>query len=137
MALTGNIAVARRGYSRGLAFGGPIAPNEVIYTGGLIGVNASGQTQRIQTAGTVAFIGLAQGGSNNSASAAPGDTVVGQMDCFKLAVPAATAANIGAPVYATDDNTLTLTKPTTGFEGVVGYLAGIENGATWVELSNH
>ncbi len=137
MALSGPISPARRGYSRGNQFGAPIAPSEVVYTGGLTGLNASGQAQRIQTAGTVAFLGLAERGINNSATAAAGDTIVGQLDCYKLAVPGATAANIGAPVYATDDNTLTLTKPGTGFEGVVGYLAGIENGATWVELSNH
>ena len=137
MALTGNIAPARRGYSRGAAFGYPIAPGEVIYTGGLTGINASGQAQRIQTAGTVAFIGLAQGGASNVGNSAAGNTVVGQMDCYRLTVPSATVANIGAPVYATDDNTLTLTKPSAGFEGVVGYLAGIDSGATWVELSNH
>lgn len=137
MALTGNIAPARRGYSRGPSFGYPAAPGEVVYTGGLTGINAAGQAQRIQTAGTVGFIGIAEGGVNNAGQTAAGDNVVGQMDCFKLAVPGATPANIGAAVYATDDNTLTLTKPTTGFEGVIGYLAGIENGATWVQLSNH
>lgn len=137
MALTGNIAPARRGFSRGAAFGYPIAPGEVIYTGGLTGINASGQAQRLQTSGTVAFIGLAERGHSNVGSSAVGDNVVGQMDCFKLAVPSATPANIGAPVYATDDNTLTLTKPSSGFEGVIGYLAGIEAGATWVTLSNH
>ncbi len=137
MALSGNYSPARRGFSTGRRFGYPIAPGEVIYTGGLTGVNASGQSQRIQTAGTVAFVGIAEAGSNNAASAAAGSTIVGQLDCYRLPVPGATPANIGAPVYATDDNTLTLTKPTSGFEGVVGYLAGIENGATWVELSNH
>ncbi len=137
MALSGPYAPARRGYSTGRRFGAPIAPGEVIYTGGLTGVNASGQAQRIQTAGTVAFLGIAEKGINNSAGAAAGDNVVGQLDCYKLPVPGATPANIGAPVYATDDNTLTLAKPGTGFEGVIGYLAGIENGATWVELSNH
>lgn len=137
MALAANIAPARRGFSTGRRFGAPIAPGEVIYTGGLTALNASGQAQRIQTAGSVAFLGIAERGSNNAASAAAGDTIIGQMDCYKLPVPGATPANIGAPVYATDDNTLTLTKPGAGFEGVIGYLAGIENGATWVELSNH
>ena len=97
MALSGPISPARRGYSRGNQFGAPIAPSEVVYTGGLTGLNASGQAQRIQTAGTVAFLGLAERGINNSATAAAGDTIVGQLDCYKLAVPGATAANIGAP----------------------------------------
>lgn len=137
MALTGNVSPARRGYSRGNSFGYPIAPGEKIFTGSLIGVNASGYAQRVQTAGTVAFIGIAEKGYDNSGSSAPGPTIVAQNDCFRLVVPGAIFANIGAAVYATDDATLTLTAPTSGFEGVIGHLAGIENGATWVALNNH
>jgi hypothetical protein len=135
MALTQNITVARRGPQRGIAFGYPVAPGEVIYTGGLFGVNSSGQAVRIQTAGIVAFVGLATVGvSNIGSSSASADFAVGAFDDFALTVPSATFANINAPVYATDDGTLTLTAPTTGFTGKVGYLAGIENGQTYVRI---
>lgn len=138
MALTSNIYPVRRGASRGHAFAAPIAPSETIYEGGLIGVNASNQAQRIQTAGTVGFIGMAQRGGYNPSSSVAGDNVTGQFDTYQLTVPSATPANIGHAVYATDDNTLTLTAPTTGFEGIVGHLVGIDQaGLTWVELSNH
>lgn len=136
MALTGNIAPRRRGYARGDAFGYPVAPNEVVYTGGLTCVNASGQAQRVQSAGSVAFIGIATTGQNNTGSAVAGDNVVAAFDTYALTVPGATPTNIGEPVYASDDNTLTLTAPTTGFTGKVGYLAGIDNGQTYVRVTN-
>jgi hypothetical protein len=136
MALTGNIAPRRRGYARGDAFGYPAAPNEVVYVGGLTCINAAGQSQRVQTAGSVAFIGLATTGVNNSGKASAGDNVVASFDTYALTVTGATPSNIGEPVYATDDNTLTLAAPATGFTGKVGYLAGIDNGQTYVRLTN-
>ncbi len=137
MALTSSTNPRRRGYAVGDTFGYPVAPSEVVYTGGLTGINAAGQAQRIQTAGTVAFIGIATKGVNNTTVAAPGDNVIATFDTYALTVPSATPANINAPVYASDDNTLTLTLPTTGFTGKVGYLAGIEGGQTYVKLEGH
>lgn len=137
MAATQNTSPPRRGNSRGPAFGYPIAPGETIYAGGLICVNAAGQAQRLQTAGSVAFVGIAQSGYNNSASANPGPNVVGAFDEFQYVVPGATPSNISAPVYATDDNTLTLAAPTTGFEKIVGYLIGIDSGKTYVGFASH
>lgn len=138
MALTQNITVSRRGPVRSDAFGYPVAPGEVIYTGGLFGVNASGQAVRIQTAGIVAFAGIALNGVNNvSSSSASGTQAVGSTDTFALNVPGATPANINAKVYATDDGTLTLTAPTSGFEGMVGFLVGIDNGQTYVKVQGH
>jgi hypothetical protein len=137
MALAKNIAVSRRGPRRGDSFVYPAAPNEVIYTGGLFGVNAAGQAVRIQTSGIVAFVGIADNGVNNVGNAAAGPNVVGLNDTYALTVPGATFANINQPVYATDDNTLTLTAPSTGFEGKIGWLVGIENGQTYVEVKGH
>jgi hypothetical protein len=138
MALTQNITVSRRGPARGDAFGYPVAPNEVIYAGGLFGLNASGQAVRIQTAGIVSFVGMALNGVNNLGNANPSATaVVGSNDTFALTVPAATPASINAKVYATDDGTLTLAVPGSGFEGIIGYVAGIDNGQTYVKVQGH
>lgn len=137
MALTSNSNPARRGARRGDAFGYPVAPGEVIYTGGLVCLNASGQLVRLQNAAAATFVGVAQSGYNNTMSAAPGPNIVADFDTYALVVPGATAANINAPVYATDDNTLTLTLPTTGFVKIVGYLVGIDNGQTYVDVKGH
>lgn len=137
MASTKNVSPARRGNSRGRYFGYPIAPGEVIFAGSLVCVNAALQMVRPQTAGALAFVGLAQDGYNNAASTAPGPTIVAGCDEFYLNVPSTTAANINAPVYCTDDNTLTLTAPTSGFEAPIGALIGIENGQTVVEVRGY
>jgi hypothetical protein len=137
MALTGNITVARRGPARGNAFGYPVAPGETIYAGGLVGVNSSGQAVRIQTSGIVAFVGLAMNGVNNVGNASAGATVTAANDTFALTVPSATDANVNAKVYATDDGTLTLTQPGSGFTGIIGYLVGIDNGQTYVEVKGY
>ena len=137
MALTSNIAPARRGPARGDAFGYPIAPGETIFTGGLIGVNSSGQAVRLQTSGIVAFAGIASNGYNNAGASAAGPNIVASAGTYALTVPGATPANINAPVYATDDATLTLAAPGSGFAGKVGYLAGIDNGQTYVSISGH
>jgi hypothetical protein len=139
MAATSNAVPARRGNSRGPAFGYPIAPGEKIYSGTLICVNASGQAVRPQTSGALKFVGLAQNGYDNTAGTTPGPNIVGALDDFAYPVPGATWANISAPVYCTDDNTLTLTQPTSGFEGQVGHLVGIEvtSGKTFVEFKGY
>ena len=133
MALTQGFNLTRRGAAHGRSdFGYPVAPGETIYRGGVVGVNASGQLQRIQTSGTVAFAGIAQADFNNSGQAAPGAPVVAMRQCFALTVPSATFSNLDAPVYAVDDGTLSLTAPSSGFAGVIGTLVGIDNGQTFV-----
>jgi hypothetical protein len=137
MALTSNANPVRRGPRRGDAFGYPVAPGEKIYAGGLVCVNASGQLVRLQTAGASKFVGIAQSGFDNSASASAGPTIVAAFDTYCLTVTGATAANITAPVYATDDATLTLSVPGSGFEGIVGHLVGIDNGQTYVDVKGY
>ncbi len=89
---------------------------------------------RPQTAGAVAFAGLSTATSDNSAGTTAGPTIVAERGAFALAVIAATVSDLGKPVYATDDNTFTLTAPTAGFTASIGTLTGIENGQTWVLL---
>lgn len=143
MALSAGFNLTRRGAGNGRSnFGYPVAPGVTIWRGGIMGLNAAGQLQPIQTAaGTVngvtttacvAFAGVAQQDYNNSGQAGVGPTIVAMRECFALTVPAATFASIDAPVYAVDDGTTTLTQPTTGFTGAIGTLTGIDNGQTFV-----
>jgi hypothetical protein len=116
MALTsGVLDPVRRGTPPAAgAFGYPIAPSEKVWRGGLLAVNSSGQAQRIQTSGSVAFAGMADKDYDNSASAAAGPPIVCDRGTYRLAVSGASAANLGQNVYASDDNTLSLTNAETG-----------------------
>lgn len=136
MALSAGFNLSRRGARAGRSdFGYPAAPGVTIWRGGIMGLNAAGQLQPIQTAATVSFAGVAERDYNNAGNASAGPTVVASRESYALTVPGATYANIGAPVYATDDATLTLTVPTSGFEGAIGTLVGIEGGQTYVLMA--
>ena len=135
MALTSDAKPQRRGQRFGRSdFGYPVAPGEKIFRGGIVCVNSSGQLVRPQTSGAVAFAGLAAATYDNSASAVAGPTIVAERASFALAVGSATVSDLGKAVYATDDNTFTLTAPSTGFAETIGTLTGNENGQTWVLL---
>jgi len=93
-------------------FGGLVAAGEQIWRGGMICWNAGGALQRLQTAGSVSFAGMASKDYNNTASAVaacspPMEALKG---VYALTVPNAGFANIEQPVYATDDNTFTLSN---------------------------
>lgn len=135
MALSADALYAWRGREGHNQFGYPVAPGETIYLGSLVCINAAGQVVRVQTSGGVAFGGVSDRNLNNTGNAAATTSnVVARTGTFALTVPGATFANIGANVYATDDSTLTLTAPSSGFTQAVGMLVGIENGQTWVEM---
>jgi hypothetical protein len=133
-ALTSDITRRRRGPPRGGEYGYPVAPGEQVFRNSLVGINAAGQMQRIQTAGTVAVLGLAAAAYNNTTSAAASPVLVEALrGIWQLTVPAATPANINAPVYVTDDNTVTLTN--SGGLLVAGALDGFDAGLTYVRLT--
>jgi hypothetical protein len=135
MALTGDAKYIRRGAALNRnEFGYPVAPGEQVYVNSMVGLNAAGQLQRIQTAGTIVFLGLANQNVNNVGLTAAGPTVVGLKGSWKMVVPTAAFSNIGATVYASDDSTLSLVN-TGGTLLVAGTLAGIEGGNTYVNLA--
>ncbi len=107
MALTSGQVVDRRGPPWPGEFGYYVSPGEQIWRGGLVGVTAGLTLQRLQTAGTVSFVGLAMESYSNVGSAAPSqDFVRAARGIWALPVPDATGYSVGANVYATDDNTL-------------------------------
>lgn len=136
MALTAGTAVNRRGAHRGNDYGYPVAAGEQVWRGGFLCLTAAGALVRPQTAGALVPAGLAATDYSNVGQASvSSQNIAALRGCWALTVPTATAANIGAPVYATDDNTFTLTAPTTGFTASIGTLNGIDNGQTYVLLA--
>ena len=136
VALANDIIPLRRGAEPTRnSFGYPIAPGEKVYRGSIIGLNAAGQLQRAQTAGTILLLGLANQAYDNTASAVAGPIIVPMKGTWGLVVPAATVANILQPVYATDDATCTLSSTTgTVANLALGTLAGLDNGLTFVNI---
>jgi hypothetical protein len=137
MALNADANYVRRGPPGGRnEFGYVPSANAVIYRGALLGLTVAGTLQPIQTSGSVAFGGMADRASNTQGQPVVQPFVVGLVGCWGLTVPTVTQANIGtylrAPVYATDDGTLTLTAAS---NLQIGTLAGIDpNGQTFVTL---
>jgi hypothetical protein len=132
MAMTGNLPVSRRA---GTGFGYNVASGIHVYAGALLMLNAATTLQRIQDASGVAFAGVADRELDNSAnSAASSGFVVAERGIvIKLPVSGAGPANVGAPVYATDDATATLSSAS-GANPQIGFLAGLERGSTWVRI---
>jgi hypothetical protein len=112
MALTANKKLLRRGPPTQGAFGYQVAPGEQIWGGGIVALNSAGTLQRVQTAGSVVVVGLASKDYSNVGNASPSQDYVGvERGWWQMAVPGATPADIDEPVYATADDTLTLTPP--------------------------
>ena len=133
-ALSADANYSRRGAPGKNEFGYPVAAGEKVWRNSLIAVNAAGAIVRVQTAGAAAIIGLADRALDNSASAAVSSVaVVGLKGTYAIPVTSATAANIGATVYATDDATLGLVN-TGGTLLAAGTLVGIEGGQTYVNM---
>lgn len=105
-----------------------------IFEGGMVGVDAAGNLVPVNTAAAlaVAFVGMASRTYDNSANgSASADKVEAMRGTYQITVPAATSANINAAVYATDDNTFTLTAST---NLQVGTIAGFDGAQTYVKL---
>jgi hypothetical protein len=134
-ALTKDVLVNRRGNARTHnEFAYPVKAGEIVYRGSLVALTGAGAIVRVQTAGAAVFLGVSDRFLDNTASAAVSvDKVTPQKGTMALTVPSATAANVGAAIYATDDGTVTLTN--SGSLLTVGTLAGIDAGQTYVAIA--
>jgi hypothetical protein len=105
-----------------------------IYEGAMAGLDSSGNLVPVNTAGAVAvsFAGMAMKTYDNSANgSASADKVEVVRGTYQITVPGAVAASVNAAVYATDDNTFTLTV---GSNLQVGNVAGFDGAQTYVRL---
>jgi hypothetical protein len=139
LALSGDVNYARRGPAANRnEFGYAPTSGVVIYRGALLGLTAAGTVQPLQASGSVAFAGLADRASNTAGQPVVQSYVIGLKGTWSLTVPGVTQANIGTylnvPVYATDDNTLTLSS-NSGANLQIGTVAGIDNGQTYVNIA--
>ena len=87
----------------------PMVASDIIFKGAAVGINLSSGHARPLAAGDL-FVGFAEAKADNSAgSAAEKDVTVLQRGLVQLAVGSAAITDVGKPVYASDDDTFTLT----------------------------
>ena len=111
----------------------PVIASDIIYEGAAVGENASGYARPLAAADP--FLGFAQRTVDNSAGAAGAKTVVvKRRGVIKLPISGlAITANDRAKVYASDDDTFTLTSTSNTLIGTV--LQWIETGYAFVEFN--
>jgi hypothetical protein len=96
----------------------PVIASDIIYEGAAVGMNGSGYARPL-TAGDQ-FVGFAEQNVDNSAGAAGDKTVrVLTKGFIKLSIGSLAITDIGKPVYASDDDTFTLTESTNSHVGRV------------------
>ncbi len=133
MALAAGKIRARRGREpSGGAFAYSVKAAAKVWRGSFVCVNSSGAMVLIGAGDAAQFVGIADRDLDNTAGAAVSEQKVTALKgIYAITVPAATHANINATVYATDDDTATLTAST---NLPIGTLVGIEAGQTYVKL---
>jgi hypothetical protein len=98
--------------------GYPVATGVRIFKGALVSVNSSGYARPLNTADK--YVGIAEDTVDNTAgSNGAANVSVRRKTSVAFAVTGATIASVGAKVYASDDNTLTLTASTNLLVGIV------------------
>jgi hypothetical protein len=97
----------------------PVVSNDVIYQGSALGDNASGYARPL-VAGDP-FLGFAAEHVDNTGGAAGAKYVTARVNCaIELPVTGVVITSLGATVYASDDDTFTLTAST---NTPIGYVA--------------
>jgi len=99
----------------------PVIAADIIYEGAFVGENASGYSRPLQAGDPFQGVCVRQADNSSGAAGAINVRVRTRGILSRVAVTGATAvtANDGAPVYASDDNTLTLTAGSNTYIGNV------------------
>ncbi len=105
-----------------------VVSSDVIYEGSIVGLS-SGYARPLQAGDT--YLGVAVETADNSAgSAGDKDVRVSTTKPFKMDVAGVSdSTSITQPVYASDDDTLTLTE---GTNSLVGYVSSYVSGSTCI-----
>jgi hypothetical protein len=105
MALSANVKYLER--MEPAEFGGLVASGYHVYFGALVGWDALGNIVPLQASTCVAFAGIA-GAERDNTSGTELRPLGVRKGVWGLTISGATPANIGATVYAADDNTVAL-----------------------------
>ena len=113
----------------------PVIASDIIYEGAAVGmVVGSGHVQPL--AATNRFVGFAVAKADNSAGAAAAINAEVQSDGeIELTVTGALITDIGQPVYATDDDTFTMSPVSSVFVGFVKRF--VSTGVVVVEFNSY
>lgn len=111
----------------------PVIASDIIYEGAAVGLNGSGYARPLVAGDT--FIGIAIDKVDNSSGAA-GDkqVLVKHFGIVELTLASAAADDEGKTVYASDDDTFTLTSSTNSRIGVVHKVTDAANNKALVKL---
>lgn len=116
----------------GDCFGYPVAANTRIFGRALVALTAAGLAVPVGATDGIAFAGIAKESIDNLAGG-DGEKTVTVLRDVRGFVFDATASDLNKPVYATDDETLTLTAGGNAMR--VGVIVGIGDGRVWVNLN--
>lgn len=127
MALTNDVQYRERNGDQ-LEYG--VLTNIKIYGGGATAITSAKLAVPVGHGSASKFIGFAQERVDNTGGAS-GDRTVKVNKKIRLIPLSATVANMGAAVYATDDNTFTLDN--TGSPMQVGTIWAVDAMGTWLK----
>ena len=136
MALAKNSTPLQRGPVLGSRYDMPVAPGVRIFRGALVGVTedyAAVPAGHVDCAGG---LGIAMDPADNRTGQKGSKRVIISTGIFNmteaLAVASVSAPNIKGPVYASDDDTLTLTA--LNGEVLIGTIDAIDEEGVWIKI---
>lgn len=129
MAATNDIrAIKKPGPSR--AYGYPVLANILIFGGAAVGITASKEAVPAGHVSAVKLIGFAEERIDNTGGATGDQYVNVEKDVRVIPLAGAAVANIGAAVYASADDTFTLTA---GALLQIGIIDAIDADGVWLK----
>lgn len=132
MAATYDRSLQLRGGSDRASYGYRPAQGVRIFRNAIVAVTANLEAVPAGHADAVAVVGVAEGGMDNRTGEANDRFVYVRRGVFRLDMETATAANINAPVFASDDDTLLLTNENGELQ--VGTIDAIDAEGVWVNV---
>lgn len=105
-----------------------VIDDDILYEGSYLEVLAAGHVQPAGVGSSLQGAGLALETVDNAGGAAAAKNIRVQMGCFVEDAITADIGNIGAPVYASDDQTLTVTAGTNALMGWLVQITGTNRG---------
>lgn len=119
-------------YRDGIDFEFPVAANQIIFAGSMVGINAAGYAVKMSAITTLRSVGVAQAKVDNTGGASGDKNVRVRRGTFLFANGESIAlTDVGATAYANDDQTLF--KTSTG-RSVTGIIRNVTSEGVWVEI---